>query len=350
MDPKAAREEELKARHRIVTVAGTSGAAIAYDYKPCQSLAVREVAIGGRRDVRCVARRDNFLFAGVNGGGVAVLDITDPRTAPIINAVPMPGAEIVDIALAGKTLYAADYLNGVHAIDIEDPKQPKHLGMHPALTHANNRRVIAHGDMLFLVNDHAFSIFDISTRGQFRPIAYHNRMRTAVGWLRGVALDGKHLHVTQGPMGLWTFDLSDPASPHVVCGQEVRLETRPNERLIVDTLAHHDGRLFLGTSSGVWVMKMPDGSVPESEMFFTGPGTIREPARGRARDGTLFFGAFEPHDHELHIFETSQGSGGARYMGRQRLSRMIDRIYDLELGDGYWIGAAGNAGILFASV
>jgi hypothetical protein len=170
-------------------------------------------------------------------------------------------------------------------------------------------------------------------------------MRTAVGWLRGVELDGKRLHVTQGPMGVWTFDLSDPAHPFVIAGTEVRLDTRPNERLIVDSVVRFEQRLFFGTSSGIWVTRLgPDGI--ESEGFFTGPGTVRDLARGTVRDGQLFFLAMEPHDHVFHIFDTAQG---VRYMGRQRLSRMIDRIYDLELCEGYWAAAAGNNGVLFAS-
>ncbi len=73
---------------------------------------------------------------------------------------------------------------------------------------------------------------------------------------------------------------------------------------------------------------------------------IRDVARAEVRDGQLWFCALEPHDHVFHIFDPTQG---VRYMGRQRLSRMIDRVYDLEHGDGFWIGAAGNSGVLFAS-
>ncbi len=343
VDPRAAQDDELKARHRITTVTGTSGASVAYDYKPCQQVTTREVAIGGRRDCRCLARKDNLLFVGVHGGGIAIVDITDPRTSPILHILSMPGCELVDLTLAGDMLYAADFLNGVHAIDVSDPNQPRHLGMHPALTHANNRRVVTSGNLLVLVNDHAISVFDVSAR-QLRPVSVQHRLRSAVGWLRGVVLDGSRLHVTQGPMGLWTFDLADPAKPRIVDGQELRLDTRADQRLIVDSLAQLGPRLFAGTSSGIWALETTDGA-PASEAFFTGPGTVRE-SRAAERAGQLLFAALEPHDHVLHLFDTTQG---VRYMGRQRLSRMIDRIYDLERGDGYWIGAAGNAGVLFAT-
>ncbi len=344
VDPKAAQEEELRSRHRTVAVHGTSGAAIAYDYKPCQSIAVREVAVGGRRDCRCIARRDNMLFVGVHGGGLAVLDITDPRSAPVVGVFAMPGSELVDLAVAGSMLYAADYHAGVHAVDISEPTQPRHAGMHYALTHANNRRVAISDTVLVLVNDHAISVFDIAS-GQLRPIALQHRMRTAVGWLRGAVFEGTRLHVTQGPMGLWTFDLAVPANPRPIAGQEPRLDSRPNERLIADSLFQFDRRIFVGTSSGIWSLKLPDVGPPESESFFTGPGTIRD-ASAEIRDGQLYYCALEPHDHVLHIFDTAEG---VRYLGRQRLSRMIDRIYDLEVGNGFWIGAAGPAGVLFAT-
>jgi hypothetical protein len=345
VDPNAAREEALKAQHRLVAVTGTSGAAIAYDYKPCQSIAVREVAIGGRRDCRAVARKDSTLFVGISGGGVAVLDIADPHATQIVGTLAMPGSELVDFALAGDILYAADFHAGVHAIDVADRTQPKHLAVHAALA-AQNRRVAAADNLLVVVNDHAVSLFDISRPGTLAPLAAHPRMRTAVGWLRGAVLERGRLHVTQGVMGVWTFDVSDPRQPRPISGQEPRLDSRPNERLICDALAHHGDRLFVGTSSGIWVLRLPETGAPETEAFFTGPGTVRDNGRGVTRDGQLYFCACEPHDHVFHIFDPSQG---VRYMGRQRLSRMIDRIHDLAIGDGFWIGAAGTAGVLFAS-
>src|SRR5688572_13259708 len=300
VDPNAAREDELRARHQLVTVTGTSGAAIAYDYKPCQSIAVREVSIGGRRDVRCIARADTTLFAGVAGGGIAVLDIANPSATEIVATFSMPGSELSDFALVGTMLYAADYNTGVHAIDVSDPKQPRHVGMHPALTHSQNRRVVTSGDLLVLVNDHALSIFDIAKAGTLKPTAMHTRLRTAVGWLRGVVFESTRLHVTQGPMGVWTFDLADPANPRPISGLEPRLDTRADQKLICDALAHHGERLFVGTSSGIWALKL--GTTLESEAFFTGPGTLRDNARGLVRDGALWFCACErseEHTSEL---------------------------------------------------
>ena len=341
VDPNAAREEALKAQHRLVTVTGTSGAAIAYDHKPCQSIAVHEVTVGGRRDTRALARRGTTLFVAVAGGGLAVLDITDPRAVQIVGTLAL-AAELVDLALVGDVLYAADYHAGVHAIDVTDRTQPKHVAHHPALGVPQNRRVVAGDNLLVLVSDHAFAVFDISKPGTLAPAGAHARLRTAVGWLRGVVLERTRLHLTQGAIGLWTFDLADPTMPRPLAGQEPRLDTRPNERLICDALASHDGRLYVGTSSGIWMLRSTDGA-PETEAFFTGPGTVRDNARGVVRGGGLHFCACEPHDHVFHIFE------GDRYLGRQRLSRMIERIHDIVLGDDCWIAAAGNAGVLFAS-
>ena len=346
VDANAVREEALKAQHRLVTVTGTSGAAIAYDYKPCQSVAVREVSVGGRRDCRAIARTGTTLFVAVAGGGLAVLDIADPRASQIVGTLALPGSELVDLVLVGTMLYAADYHAGVHAIDVSDRARPRHHAHHAALGVAQNRRVVAADNLLVLVSDHAFAVFDISKPGTLAPAGAHARMRAAAGWLRGVVLERARLHLTQGVTGAWTFDLADPRTPRPVAGQEPRLDTRPNERLICDALASHDGRLFVGTSSGIWVLRLPESGPPESEAFFTGPGTIRDTARGVVRGGALHFCSCEPHDHVMHIFDASEG---IRYMGRQRLSRMIERIHGLELGDDCWIAAAGNAGVLFAS-
>lgn len=345
MDARLRDEDELKARHRVVTTAGTSGAAIAYDYKPCQPLAMREIPLNGRRDVRCVLRRDALAYVGIHDGGIVVLDTSEPRTPPILGGINMPGTDLTSFAIAGTTLYAADATHGFHALDISNPRRPRHLAKHAALAHTGNHRVLVSGATLVLVNDHAFSVFDVSTPAQPRPLAVQHRMRTAVGWLRGAALVGTTLHVTQGGVGLWTFDLAAPAKPRAVAGQEIRLDARPTERLITESLAVLGDRLFVGTSSGIWCLHATGDGAPTTEAFFTGPGTIRA-GHGEARDGKLYFCAFESHDHILHIFEAAPG---VRYLGRQRLSRMLDRIHDFALGD-VAIAAAGTGGVLLATL
>jgi hypothetical protein len=253
--------------------------------------------------------------------------------------------ELTSLVLAGSVLYASDWTAGVHVIDVADPAQPKLLATHAALMNTQNRRVLLSGHTLVLVNEHAFSVFDATKPARLQPLSYHYRMRTGVGWLRGAAMASSMLLVTQGAMGVWAFDLSEPRKPRPLCGIGVRLEGRPNDRIVTETLVLFEGRVFVGTSSGVWCMRLtPEG--PESETFFTGPGTVHETAHGEARDGRLYLCAFEPHDHVHHIFDVARGP---RYRGRQRLSRVIDRIWDFAFGASDTVAAAGNDGLLIAT-
>lgn len=347
MDDVALRnrqEEELKARYRVVTAQGVSGTAVPMEFPSSKPTAVHGLQLGGKREVRCIARRDHLVYAGVWGGGLAVVDLRDVMRPQLVGKIEGP-AELSSLLLVGNTLYASDWSAGLRVLDVSNPAQPTVLATHPALAYAQNRRVLVHDSMLALVNEHAISVFDVSTPARPRPLAVQHRMRTGVGWFRGASLTGTTLLVTQGSMGFWAFDLSDPAQPRVLGGLGVRLESRPNDRVVIEAVTMFEGRAFAGTSSGVWAVRFaPTG--PESEMFFTGPGCIHETAKADVRDGRLYFCAFEPHDDVHHVFDVANG---ARYLGRQRLNRAQARIWDYAFGPNDTVAAAGNDGILITA-
>lgn len=340
------QESELERIHRVVQVSGTSGTAVTTDFVAARQLALRPVVIGRGNDCRCIVVRDQFAYVGVAGGGVAVLDVSDPTQPAMIGGIQNPNCEPVSFALAGNMLYAADRTAGLFALDISNPRRPTVTATHPALVHTNNRRVLVSGSTLVLLNEHAFSVFDISSPTQPRPLAYHHRMRSGVGWFRGAAFVDTQLLVTQGVLGLWVFDLATPAVPRALVGAGVSLDTRPNERLVADSLAIYGGRAFVGTSSGVWALRLHSDAPPQSEAFFTGPGYIRDVVQGDARANLLHFGVFEPHDHAFYVFDVSQGP---RYLGRQRLNRAVERIWGFQFAANCTLAAAGVHGVLVTS-
>jgi hypothetical protein len=65
--------------------------------------------------------KDNYLYINENSEGVHVIDNSDPTSPVNINFIEIPGN--IDIAIRGNTLYADSFIDLV-AIDISDPNNP----------------------------------------------------------------------------------------------------------------------------------------------------------------------------------------------------------------------------------
>jgi hypothetical protein len=65
--------------------------------------------------------KDNYLFINENQEGVHVIDNTNPASPVILTFIEIPGN--VDISIRGNTLYADSFIDLV-AIDISDPQNP----------------------------------------------------------------------------------------------------------------------------------------------------------------------------------------------------------------------------------
>lgn len=342
------QEQALEQLHRSVAVAGTSGTAGTIAFPDHRPLALREVGIGASKDCRCVAVRDRLAYVGITGGGIAVVDLADPAQPAVIGGIANPRCQPAAFAIVGSTMYVADHDAGLFVVDLTHPRKPRVVAAQPALAGTQNRRVLVAGALLVLINEHAFSVYDVSRAREPRPLAYHHRMRSGVGFFRGAALVGTQLLVTQGVLGVWVFDLANPVQPRALIGQSVALESRPHDKLIADSLALYDGRAFVGTSSGVWVLRLQDAAPPVSEAFFTGPGYLRDHTQGEARADQLHLGVFDPFDHAFYVFDVADTR--ARYLGRQRYSRIVDRIHGFQFTPHGTIAAAGHQGILLTSL
>jgi hypothetical protein len=341
------QEQALERLHRSVTLSTTSGTAVTTDFPHIKQLALREVGIATGRDCRCVAVRERLAYVGIANGGIAVVDLANPAQPQVIGGVQNPKCTPSAITIVGSTMYVADQTAGVFALDLTNPRKPKVASVQSALAPQNTRRVLVSGKTLVLVGDHTFATYDVAWPRDPKPLAIHHRSRSGVGFFRGAALVGTQLYLTQGVLGLWTFDLSDPAKPVARVGLAATLDSRPNEKVLAETLAIYDGRAFVGTSSGVWVLRLAPDADPESEAFFTGPGTVRD-AQGEARNGQLYLGVFESHDHAFFLFDVVAGT--PRYLGRQRFSRSIDKLYGYGFAPDCTIAVAGNQGLLVTGV
>ncbi|HEY0733915.1 MAG TPA: hypothetical protein VGD69_03335 [Herpetosiphonaceae bacterium] len=144
--------------------------------------------------------------------GVHVIDVSDPRAPTLLRIIP-PSPEaigIIAITISDGLLYIGDS-HGLQIFNISAPAKPYVLGS--KLTGAIWNIVVV--DRLAYVVDQNIdlSIIDVSKPDEQPQIGAYPLEIDMVG---GLQLVGTHLYVPQMNGGLAVVDVSDPAMPHAV--------------------------------------------------------------------------------------------------------------------------------------
>ena len=89
-----------------------------------------------------------YLSCGISG--VKIVNVSDPADTILLSNIDLPGAFgltfAVDSYLSGNHLYVADIFNGVHIIDVSDPRNPEPIRL---IAFANARDVFVESNFLF---------------------------------------------------------------------------------------------------------------------------------------------------------------------------------------------------------
>jgi hypothetical protein len=200
--------------------------------------------------VTTVAISDTLLYYGEEKA-LNIVDVSDPSLPVVLSHTPLPRV-VFDIEVVGHFVYAAisaETGQGLQIIDVSDPSQPVLHGLYP-LTWAVSLQVVGNVafvgtgvEGLFMIdvsdpdNPTLLSVCcDGSSIYAFRVVG--NRAYIASYWLMVVDVSdsaapiilsketmgffdfmalcivGNRMYVTDGSIGLYIFDVSDPA--HVV--------------------------------------------------------------------------------------------------------------------------------------
>jgi hypothetical protein len=148
----------------------------------------------------------NFAYVGDYGGGIQIVEITDPE-APVERGSCDGPMESHGIALRGSYACVATYMGGLRIIDISDPDNPFEASFHDLNAHAYD--VVIDGNYAFVATDDSgVLVFDISD--PLNP--------TTVGvcstnsYAHGVELVDDHLYIATDA-NLQVYDVSDPENP-----------------------------------------------------------------------------------------------------------------------------------------
>ncbi len=116
------------------------------------------------------AVKGNQIYFAAEEGGLRVLDFTDLNSVHEVIAYSQPFIDARDVAIAADRAYVADYLNGLHILDISDPTTLKELDFVPVHIYATNIDVAGNSIYLGFKSDFGAAVPRVVGGGGLRII------------------------------------------------------------------------------------------------------------------------------------------------------------------------------------
>ncbi len=172
------------------------------------------------------------LFVAAAGGGLQIIDVSDPNNPARIAQLETPGTPLLKLALHGETIYASAGKKGLLVIDAADPGTPRHV----ATLHAADGTwgLAAKNDTLYLsTGENHLRIYDVS-----EP---HSPTLASTTSVRGkaweMALHGDYIYLPVRDEGLQVVDIRERDNP--------RLIPSDPEQTSLETIAIDSGKAYL---------------------------------------------------------------------------------------------------------
>jgi hypothetical protein len=196
--------------------------------------------------------------AGPGGGGLRIVDVSNPTAPAEVAAYALPGA-VGDVAAAGQYLYVATS-EGLRILDVSDPVRPVEVGRHagPATSLA------VAGTYAYLVHGAGgLRIVDVSDAADPVDAGTSDAVRTA----NSIAVSGSHAYVTAYG-GLYVFDVSDPRRPSLSSFHDT-----PRPTAQAQSVAVAGSHAYVSTQgAGLRVIDVSNPLLPNEAGFFEPPG------------------------------------------------------------------------------
>jgi hypothetical protein len=151
-------------------------------------------------------------YAFVAGGGLNVIDVTNPKSPPVIGDTDVPGSPNV-VAVSGETAFVSAGTGGLQAISIADPTRPTVIANAPTVGRACDVQIA--GTYAFVADD-SVGVFAVN-------IADPRHLRSAGLILRGngsgiwsLAVSDGYAYAAEWPYGIRVLDVSSPLRPRIV--------------------------------------------------------------------------------------------------------------------------------------
>ena len=150
-----------------------------------------------------------FLSSGIDG--LIILDISDINNPFLLSESFLPGgfgiSYAIDIYVSGDFAFAADLYNGLHIIDISNPKNPDYK---KGIAIAGATDIEVSDEYLYMATQGSgMVILDISTPEDTTVIGLFD----AEGVATSVRVDGNFAFVSYGSFGIRALDITDKTEP-----------------------------------------------------------------------------------------------------------------------------------------
>ncbi|MEN8006093.1 MAG: T9SS type A sorting domain-containing protein [Candidatus Krumholzibacteriota bacterium] len=179
---------------------------------------------------------------------LSVVDITDPSSMPILGRVAT-SLNLRRFTLDWPFLYAAVQGSGIAVFDVSDPTNPLHTGTWPAP--GETRDVAFGGGYLYAAcRDSGVQVFDLT----FPEVPTRVGGVITPGITESISVTGNFVCVSDTTVGLQMIDVTDPLQP--VLRGDLALPTTVYE------LVESANRAYLGTSDGLLIADISDPEAP----------------------------------------------------------------------------------------
>lgn len=236
-----------------------------------------------------IAIADDVAWVSTFRSGIQAIDISDPTDLVRVGAV-VPSAESFGLTIADGLLWATSD-QGLHAIEITDPTQPRVLSTTLA-SRAFDVRVV---DQLAYTaaNFAGLEIFDVEDPAN--P-AFLGRFDHGVSQTTDVEIAGSTAYLTSYGT-LWVVDVSDPRHPYEVARNEDVGYGRGRSMALDD-----DWLAIAHAHRGLHVLDVSDRTEPE--IVATRPTAGYQGALGGIGD-VVFLASVESGDHGFRAIDIS---------------------------------------------
>jgi hypothetical protein len=162
---------------------------------------------------RSVVEGQYAYFA--NGSSLLVVDVSDPCSLHIEGTCALPGTKHYFVAVAGKYAFVNDWSSGggVCIVDITDPANPAYL-----ITidnHKATRHIVVDGQYLYVgCGDNGIYVYDIRDPLNALEIGHFE----TTGAVIATALHGEELFISDRPGNFRVVDVADLTMPPRLCG------------------------------------------------------------------------------------------------------------------------------------
>ena len=230
---------------------------------------IKTIVVG---DVRGTAVSGNYLYAAIQTGGLAVVDISDPAAARVV-ASRNTGGTAYSVFIHGDYAYVANGESGLAVIDISNPLAPVLAASRD--TTGDSTDITVSGNYAYLADGASgLAVIDITDPENPGASVSYRDGTEGPGTAVGVAAAGNYILVADYAGDLDVIDVSDPSAPVQVngydfgTGQVRDVVVSGNHAYVAHTISPHLSIFDISDLSSPLTrlahFTMPGGGVPKS--------------------------------------------------------------------------------------